>query len=201
MSKTSAKFGSDLQLVLQPMIVKPSASAGLTVSPVSSSDAFRLPMLFIGSSRNGCMFVCSSTASHSRFQAFGGLVEVLQWYACTPRTRVDLHAVQTARVQQFIGRPTKTSLSQQDLRALTMLVYIVALLGEHSGFDQIRVTHQGTSRDDCFSIARRSNRMPDVAPDLDIISKVRPAFRKRLLSENLNDSRRVPSFNISTGAC
>ena len=32
MSKTSAKFGNDLQLILQPMVVKPNAAAGLAVS-------------------------------------------------------------------------------------------------------------------------------------------------------------------------
>lgn len=31
MSKTSAKFGNELQRVLQPMVIKPAASAGLTV--------------------------------------------------------------------------------------------------------------------------------------------------------------------------
>lgn len=37
MPKTAAKFGNDLQLVLQPMVLKPSAAAGLSVSKLFES--------------------------------------------------------------------------------------------------------------------------------------------------------------------
>ena len=48
------------------------------------------------------------------------------------------------RIDQFIKRPAGNSLTPQDLRALTMLVYIVSLLGEHGELDQVKERHQGT---------------------------------------------------------
>ena len=48
------------------------------------------------------------------------------------------------RVNQFINRPKDAVLSTQDIRTLTMVVYIVALLCEHCNFEQIRSEHSGT---------------------------------------------------------
>lgn len=40
---------------------------------------------------------------------------------------------------QFINRRPVQPLVSQDVRALTMVVYIASLLGEHFDFDRVRV--------------------------------------------------------------
>lgn len=47
------------------------------------------------------------------------------------------------RIEHFIKQPKGGNLNSQDLRALTMLVYIVSLLGEHAELDRIKEQHQG----------------------------------------------------------
>ena len=51
------------------------------------------------------------------------------------------------RIEQFSKRPGGSTLNPQDLRALTMLVYIVSLLGEHAELDRIKEQNQGNPLD------------------------------------------------------
>jgi len=51
------------------------------------------------------------------------------------------------RIEQFVKRPGGSTLNPQDLRALTMLVYIVSLLGEHAELDRIKEQNQGNPLD------------------------------------------------------
>ncbi|KLO06964.1 hypothetical protein SCHPADRAFT_1002012 [Schizopora paradoxa] len=104
MSKTSAKFGNDLQLILQPMVVKPNAAAGLAALQETVA----------------CLCAVVQHLTHD-FKRLAALLK-----SCN------------MRVQQFIKRPAEKALSPQESRALTMLMYIVSLLGEHAGFDAVR---------------------------------------------------------------
>lgn len=44
-----------------------------------------------------------------------------------------------ARLQQAIARPSTLVMNPQEVRALSILIFIVALLGEHCDFDLLRV--------------------------------------------------------------
>ena len=66
MPRTAAKFGQELQLALQPMILKPSTTAGLLVCHLSSPRCS--PDLIgdlVGSSRDGCLHVCHRSTCHT----------------------------------------------------------------------------------------------------------------------------------------
>ena len=56
-----------------------------------------------------------------------------------------LSLLHIARLQQLIKRPTTQELGQNDLRALVMLIFIVALLAENCNFDNLRQEHPSTS--------------------------------------------------------
>ncbi|KAJ3560203.1 hypothetical protein NP233_g10992 [Leucocoprinus birnbaumii] len=104
MPKTAAKFGQDLQLALQPMIIKPSGNGGVQIL----QEAVR------------CMCVVVQHLTND----FVRLVNLLK--SCN------------ARLQQHIKRTEASQMGPNEVRALLVLIYIVALLGEHCNFDRLR---------------------------------------------------------------
>ncbi|KIO02759.1 hypothetical protein M404DRAFT_15882 [Pisolithus tinctorius Marx 270] len=103
MPKTAIKFGQDLQLVLQPMIVKPSSVGGVVCLQESVA----------------CMCGSVQHLTHD----FHRLVALLK--SCN------------ARLQQAISRKTE-AMTPVETRTLSILIFIVALLGEHCDFDKLR---------------------------------------------------------------
>ncbi|KAH0832222.1 sister chromatid cohesion C-terminus-domain-containing protein [Lanmaoa asiatica] len=104
MPKTAVKFGQELQLVLQPMIVKPSNVGGVVCLQESVA----------------CMCGVVQHLTHD----FHRLVALLK--SCN------------ARLQQTIVRTNET-MSAVETRTLSILIFIVSLLGEHCDFDHLRV--------------------------------------------------------------
>jgi cohesin loading factor subunit SCC2 len=47
------------------------------------------------------------------------------------------------RLQQAIKRPVTQAMAANDIRALSILIFIVSLLGEHCDFDQLRLENSG----------------------------------------------------------
>ncbi|KAL0960842.1 hypothetical protein HGRIS_005858 [Hohenbuehelia grisea] len=107
MPKTEAKFGSELQLALQPMVVKPSGGIGALQETVA------------------CMCAVVQHLTHD----FTRLVSLLR--SCN------------GRLQEFIRRPQSKPMEPNDFKALSIVVFIVALLGEHCNFDQLRIDNPG----------------------------------------------------------
>ncbi|KAG6336273.1 hypothetical protein ID866_2827 [Astraeus odoratus] len=103
MPKTAIKFGQDLQLVLQPMIVKPSNTGG--VACLQESVA--------------CMCGAVQYLTHD----FHRLVALLK--SCN------------VRLQQAISRKSD-AMTAVETKTLSILIFIVALLGEHCDFDKLR---------------------------------------------------------------
>ncbi|KAF8133417.1 hypothetical protein EV363DRAFT_1470656 [Boletus edulis] len=104
MPKTALKFGQELQLVLQPMIVKPSNVGGVVCLQESVA----------------CLCGSVQHLTHD----FHRLVALLK--SCN------------ARIQQAIVR-RDAAMSAVETRTLSILIFIVSLLGEHCDFDQLRV--------------------------------------------------------------
>ena len=52
-----------------------------------------------------------------------------------------------ARLQQLLKRPSTQELGQNDVRALVMLIFIVALLAENCNFDDLRKEQQSMYAD------------------------------------------------------
>ncbi|KAG2340137.1 hypothetical protein BDR05DRAFT_553803 [Suillus weaverae] len=107
MPKTAVKFGQELQLVLQPMIVKPSHIGGV----VSLQESV------------ACMCGAVQHLTHD----FNRLVALVK--SCN------------ARLQQAIARPFSHQMTAVEKRTLSILIFIVALLGEHCDFDRLRDDH------------------------------------------------------------
>ncbi|KAH7885125.1 sister chromatid cohesion C-terminus-domain-containing protein [Phlebopus sp. FC_14] len=103
MPKTAVKFGQELQLILQPMIVKPSNVGGIVCLQESVA----------------CLCVAVQHLTHD----FHRLIALLK--SCN------------ARLQQAIHRPSVT-MDPAETRMLSILIFIVSLLGEHSNFDHLR---------------------------------------------------------------
>ncbi|KAJ8463322.1 hypothetical protein ONZ45_g17624 [Pleurotus djamor] len=103
MPKTEAKFGAELQALLQPMIVKPSGG----ISALQESVA------------------CICTVVRHLTHDFSRLAMLLK--SCNNR------------LQDTIRRPNNKPLAPNDQKTLSVLISIVALLGEHCNFDQLRV--------------------------------------------------------------
>ncbi|KIJ14913.1 hypothetical protein PAXINDRAFT_163151 [Paxillus involutus ATCC 200175] len=104
MPKTAVKFGQELQLILQPMIVKPSNIGGVVCLQESVA----------------CMCGVVQYLTHDFYR----LIALLK--SCN------------ARLQQAIARNSGT-MTSMETRTLSILIFIVSLLGEHCEFDQLRV--------------------------------------------------------------
>ncbi|KAJ7605513.1 hypothetical protein DFH06DRAFT_257355 [Mycena polygramma] len=124
MPRTAIKFAQELQLALQPMVIKPSPAGGL--QGLQETVA--------------CMCTVVQCLTHD----FQRLVALLK--SCN------------GRIQQTIKRATAGPLPANDIRTVSVLIIIIALLGEHCDFERIR-------RD-----------APAVVPDLDLISPSRPVI-------------------------
>ncbi|KAA1473731.1 hypothetical protein DENSPDRAFT_882264 [Dentipellis sp. KUC8613] len=119
MPKTAAKFGTELQLALQPMIIRPTGSGG--VSALQETVA--------------CMCAVVQNLTHE-YRRLTGLLK-----SCNNRT------------QEFLEKDTTTAMKPNDMRALSILIYIVSLLAEHCDFDQLR------------------NETPELVEELDSVTK------------------------------
>ncbi|KAI0051083.1 hypothetical protein FA95DRAFT_1554896 [Auriscalpium vulgare] len=108
MPKTAAKFGQELQLALQPMILKPSTSGG--VQALQETVA--------------CLCAVVQNLTHD----FARLVGLLK--SCN------------ARLQAMIK---KTGLAPADVKALSILIFIISLLVEHCNFDKLREREELTA--------------------------------------------------------
>ncbi|KAH7906512.1 hypothetical protein BJ138DRAFT_1071604 [Hygrophoropsis aurantiaca] len=113
MPKTAIKFGQELQLVLQPMILKPSNVGG--VLSLQESVA--------------CM--C-------------GVVQHLTHDFSRP---VALVKSCNARLQQALARSTSEKMTAVEVRTLSILIFIVSLLGEHCDFERLRTDHEDFASD------------------------------------------------------
>ncbi|KAI0088475.1 hypothetical protein BDY19DRAFT_165528 [Irpex rosettiformis] len=110
--KTALKFGQDLQTALQPMIIKPSPTAG------------------IAGLQETVACLCS----------------VVQHISHEYRRLVALLKSCSARLMQTAAKPATVHISPQDMRALPILVLIVALLCEYCNFDDLR-SHADLQKD------------------------------------------------------
>ncbi|KAH8077046.1 hypothetical protein BXZ70DRAFT_709469 [Cristinia sonorae] len=119
--KTAVKFGQDLQLALQPMVLKPSPTAG--IQGLQETVA--------------CMCAIVQHLTHD----FPRLVALLR--SCN------------TRLQQSIRKPTVEKLNSSETRALSILIFIAALLCEHCNFDKLRV-EQDSLRSDLDTITKAS---------------------------------------------
>ena len=50
----------------------------------------------------------------------------------------------TVRLQQAIKRPDSRAMSPSEAKALSILIFIVSLLGENCNFDNLRKDHPGS---------------------------------------------------------
>lgn len=48
----------------------------------------------------------------------------------------------TARLQQAIARPVAQQMNPVEIKTLSILIFIVSLLGEHCNFDRLRLEHE-----------------------------------------------------------
>jgi hypothetical protein len=90
------------------------------------------------------MHVHCHKESDPRFPASGQLIEVMQWYVMevilSNRPNV---LVSSARLQQALKRPSSQDLPPTENRALSILSFIVSLLGENYDFDELRRERPG----------------------------------------------------------
>ncbi|KAF9457433.1 hypothetical protein BDZ94DRAFT_1326256 [Collybia nuda] len=112
MPKTAAKFGQELQLALQPMIIKPSGG-GFQVLQESIA----------------CMCIVIQNLTHD----FMRLVNLVK--SCN------------ARLQAAIKRPASQAMGANDVRTLSILMFIVSLLGENCNFDDLRKENTELARE------------------------------------------------------
>ncbi|KAJ7081353.1 hypothetical protein B0H15DRAFT_924231 [Mycena belliarum] len=128
MPRTAIKFAQELQTALQPMVIRPSAgSLQVRLSSLSSLQE---------------TVACLCTVVQCLTHDFPRLVALLK--SCN------------ARIQQCIKRAAIGPLPQGDMRALPILIVIIALLGEHCDFVKIR------------------KETPAVGSELDLISPTTP---------------------------
>ncbi|KAF9046656.1 hypothetical protein BJ165DRAFT_1369666 [Panaeolus papilionaceus] len=113
MPKTAAKFGSELQSELQPMIIKPSGGGGVQILQETV----------------GCMCVVVQHLTHD----FHRLVNLLK--SCN------------GRLQAITKRPATKEMQPNEVKALIVLIFIVALLVENCNFDTLRDDHSNLASD------------------------------------------------------
>ena len=82
---------------------------------------------------------------------------------------VSLTSFPKARLQQLLKRPSSQELGQNDVRALIMLIFIVALLAENCNFDNLRKEQQSVYAD-CVDFPPLTNRL-DLVADINSISQ------------------------------
>jgi hypothetical protein len=112
MPKTAAKFGSELQLTLQPMIVKPSGTGGLAVREAVTPERYILERYAVFAGGSG-LYLLRRSAPDTRLPSLGQPAQVLQWLVVSS-TSVSVLSVrrQDARLHQApcgepAARPTQ----------------------------------------------------------------------------------------------
>ena len=94
MPKTAVKFGQELQLVLQPMIVKPSHNGGVVVSCLMHSMLYKvLHSSILEPTRKCSLHVWCSSTSHTRFQSSSCFGQVLQWHEIVFTLHIHAHII------------------------------------------------------------------------------------------------------------
>jgi cohesin loading factor subunit SCC2 len=132
MPKTAAKFGQELQAALQPMIIKPSGGGGVQIMQETV----------------GCMCVVVQHLTHD-FVRLINLMKSCNGTLFSPWTfYAFLTSCPIARLQHMLKRPSSQELGQNDVRALVMVIFIVALLAENCNFDNLRQEQQSVYADD-----------------------------------------------------
>lgn len=112
MPKTAAKFGHELQMALQPMVLKPNGSSIQVLQEIVA-----------------CMCIVIQCLTHD----FTRLVNLIK--SCN------------ARLQQAIKRPPLKIMDAKETWTLSILIFIVSLLGENCDFDHLRREHSDLAAD------------------------------------------------------
>ena len=90
------------------------------------------------------MYMRRCSEPDSRLWSSGGSAEILQWYSIRAlRFCVPTHHIATARMQQEIERSDKQVLLPSEVKATSILIFILSLLGEHCDFDRLRHENSG----------------------------------------------------------
>lgn len=77
MPQTAGKFGHELQLALQPMIIKPSGNGGVQVGLISLTIRMEFKTR-PDPARGRQLYVCRCATPHPRFHSLGQPLEILQ---------------------------------------------------------------------------------------------------------------------------
>lgn len=145
MPKTAAKLGQELQAALQPLLLKPSNTAGSQVIIYPSFNWVSELILFAGASRSSRMYVCCRASYYARLHSLDWIVAIVQRYVYYFSAPLQYDwATYSVRLQQYIAKPTLDKLSPPEQRILFILLCIVSLLCEHCSFDRLRLDHPGT---------------------------------------------------------
>ena len=140
MPKTAAKFGSELQLALQPMILKPSTAGGVQVGD-ESTWLVRFFTLGIQALQETVACLCA-VVQHLTHD-FTRLVGLLK--SCNgmqyPTSHCDILILFPARLR---SAAQKIQMTAADLRTLSILIFIISLLVEYCDFDRLRTEQSGT---------------------------------------------------------
>lgn len=80
------------------------------------------------------MYVCCRRPPDARFYAFDQPFEILQWSVFILNPHSSVLNITIARLVAFLRPNTAPA----DTRPMLMLIFIVALLGEHCNFDRLR---------------------------------------------------------------
>lgn len=146
MPKTAAKFGHELQMALQPMVLKPNGS--------SIQVGSRIHMTFMQSlisSRQvlqeivACMCIVIQCLTHD-FTRLVNLIKSCNGGCFVFNCVLCLMVGLSARLQQAIKRPPLKIMDAKETWTLSILIFIVSLLGENCDFDHLRREHSGTLR-------------------------------------------------------
>lgn len=90
------------------------------------------------------MYVHCGTVPYPRLSAPGKSTQVVQWSVHELALLIVTHFC-SARIQQTIKRVTAGPLPANDIRTISILIVIIALLGEHCDFERVRRDCAGVS--------------------------------------------------------
>jgi cohesin loading factor subunit SCC2 len=149
MPKTAAKFGQELQLALQPMILKPSSAGGVAVRHLLDSlSHFIHHTVCVQALQEtvACMCTVVQNLTHdfvrlvALAKSCNGMIFFVfdQYYFAQSYDILDV-----ARLQQALARPATQKMTPVEARTLSILIFIVSLLSEHCNFDSLRLENDG----------------------------------------------------------
>jgi len=140
MPKTAAKFGSELQLALQPMILKPSTAGGVQVGDeIPCLECWITPDVQALQETVACLCAVVQHLTHD----FTRLVGLLK--SCNGMSKLNI--LRNALIlfpARLRSAAQKTQMSPTDLRTLSILIFIISLLVENCDFDRLRTEQTGS---------------------------------------------------------